>query len=130
MSKAVDMVEELLHTAKDLSMYSDAQIEQLSSFRAGASVLMPRDWVHVSFASLDSRQLDLYLLVKGNGVVPAPGASASYIASSLSSHSLNADEELTFSIRYNQALFAPEMIEAMMRCWETLFENFQVRRTG
>jgi len=119
--QAVQMVDQLLSNAKELrSVSSKAQLP--TSFYTSAAITMPRDLIHVSFTNLDSRQLDLYLLVETTGKEVSSDCSTSH--GTLSDSTL--DEELNFSIRYNQTLFAPESMEAMMRCWETLFENAQV----
>jgi len=123
-SKSIELVEQLLQNSKDVGTVQDSEIESLPSFHAGAFVLMPRDWVHVSYVNLDSRQLDLYLMVHSKeGLVGAP-RTGSYVANSYLA--INMDDDLTFSIRYNRTLFAPEHIEGMMRSWESLLDNFQV----
>ena len=96
---AVDMVRDLVASGRKLT----PQAQDLIAF----TTTTPRDWVHISFnTNLDSKQLDLYLLVE-------PASSA-------------ATGGLTFSMRYNQKLFARDTMEAMMRCWETLLANVQV----
>jgi len=121
MTGAVEMVEQLMSTAKELKSINLNSGSPPSSFYTTAAITMPRDWVHVSFTNLDSRQLDLYLLVETNAGQEGPSDGS---CSSLSTASL--DDDMTFSIRYNQTLFAPETVEAMMRSWEALFENVQV----
>jgi len=60
--EAVDKVSEMLEESLDLEE-GDGVGMDLDEEAFSTSTALPRDWAHVSFVNIDSRELDLYLLV-------------------------------------------------------------------